>query len=271
MGDDILAQRFGGVDRLYGRGSVTRLAASHVAVVGVGGVGSWVVEGLARSGVGRLTLIDADEICVTNSNRQLPALDGQFGRLKVEAMAERVRAIHPLAVVHAVPDFLTPSNLETLLGTGFDLVIDACDAFRVKVETIAWCRRRKQPLIVVGSAGGRADPTKVTLRDLSRTEHDAMLALIRKKLRQEFRFPENPKRSFGVPAVYSLENARFPQPDGSVGAARPDYGEVGRLDCEGGLGAVTHVTATFGFVAVAEALRRLLQENRGQNSRTPPE
>ncbi len=252
-------QRFAGIDRLYGRGTVEHLLAQHVAIIGIGGVGSWVVEGLARSGVGRLTLIDADEICITNTNRQLHALEGQFGRLKVEAMAERARAIHPEAEVNAIPSFLTPNNLQELFGEGFDLVIDACDAFRVKVETIAWCRRRKQPLIVVGSAGGRTDPTKVQVRDLSRTEHDAMLALIRKKLRQEFRFPDNPKRSFGVPAIYSLENARFPQQDGSVAASRPDYGEVGRLDCEGGLGAAAHVTATFAFVAVAEAIRRLLR------------
>jgi tRNA threonylcarbamoyladenosine dehydratase len=264
--DPAIHQRFAGIDRLYGRGALERLTTRHVAVIGIGGVGSWVVEGLARSGVGRLTLIDADEICITNSNRQLHALDGQFGRLKVEAMAERARAIHPAAEVNAVASFLTPSNLEDLLGAGFDLVIDACDAFRVKVETIAWCRRRKQPLIVVGSAGGRADPTKVQVRDLSRTEHDALLALIRKKLRQEFRFPDNPRRFFGVPAVYSLENARFPQPDGGVGAARPEYGEVGRLDCEGGLGAAAHVTATFGFVAVGEALRRLLRTDHPSSS-----
>jgi tRNA A37 threonylcarbamoyladenosine dehydratase len=257
--EPVTLQRFGGIDRLYGRGAVESLLSKHVAVIGIGGVGSWVVEGLARSAVGRLTLIDADEVCVTNSNRQLHALEGQFGRLKVEAMAERARAIQPAVEVNAIPSFLTPGNLDALLGGGFDLVIDACDAFRVKVETIAWCRRRKQPLIVVGSAGGRTDPTRVQVRDLSRTEHDALLALIRKKLRQEFGFPDNPKRFFGVPAVYSLENARFPQPDGSVGRARPDYGKVGRLDCEGGLGAAAHVTATFGFVAVAEAIRRLLR------------
>jgi tRNA A37 threonylcarbamoyladenosine dehydratase len=197
--------RFGGVDRLYGQGTVARLSACHVAVIGLGGVGSWAVEALVRSGVGRLTLVDADDVCLSNSNRQLHALEGQFGRNKAELLAERCRAINPHVVVEAVPQFLTPSNLDDLLGRGYDLVLDACDSFRSKVEMIAWCRRRKLPLVAVGSAGGRTDPTQVRVRDLSRTEHDALLALVRKKLRADFNFPRNAARYFGVPAVYSLE------------------------------------------------------------------
>ncbi len=252
-------ERFRGLDRLYGVGSSARLAQKHVCVIGVGGVGSWVVEALARSALGQLTLIDADDVCVSNVNRQLHALDGQFGRAKVEVMAERARAINPSIRIDTFAEFLTPSNLERLLDRGYDLVIDCCDAFRVKVEMIAWCRRRKLPLIVSGSAGGRIDPTLVRVRDLSRTEHDAMLALIRKKLREEFRFPRGPKRYFGVQAVYSLENVRYPQADGSVCGQRPEAGEGGlKLDCGGGLGAATHVTATFAFVAVATALQKLL-------------
>ena len=252
-------ERFRGLDRLYGVGSSARLAQKHVCVIGVGGVGSWVVEALARSALGQLTLIDADDVCVSNVNRQLHALDGQFGRAKVEVMAERARAINPSIRIDTFAEFLTPSNLERLLDRGYDLVIDCCDVFRVKVEMIAWCRRRKLPLIVSGSAGGRIDPTLVRVRDLSRTEHDAMLALIRKKLREEFRFPRGPKRYFGVQAVYSLENVRYPQADGSVCGQRPEAGEGGlKLDCGGGLGAATHVTATFAFVAVATALQKLL-------------
>jgi tRNA A37 threonylcarbamoyladenosine dehydratase len=177
--DQAVRERFGGVDRLYGRGALARLASAHVCVVGIGGVGSWAVEALARSGVGRLTLIDADDLCVSNSNRQLPALEGQFGRSKVAAMAERCRAINPTIEVTEIASFLTPSNMAALLEGGFDLVLDACDSFRAKVELIAWCRRRKQAIVTVGSAGGRTDPTQVRVRDLSRTEHDAMLSLIR--------------------------------------------------------------------------------------------
>jgi tRNA A37 threonylcarbamoyladenosine dehydratase len=260
--DQALRERFAGIDRLYGRGALARFAAAHVCVVGVGGVGSWAVEALARSGLGRLTLIDADDLCLSNSNRQLPALEGQFGRAKVTAMAERCRAINPAIEIDEVAAFLTPSNMAQLLEGGFDLVLDACDSFRSKVELIAWCRRRKQPVVTVGAAGGRTDPTQVRVRDLSRTEHDAMLSLIRKKLRGEFGFPKNRDRYFGVPAVYSLENVRYPQADGSVCGVRPQMGPEAalKLDCGAGLGAATHITGTFAFAAVGKMLDMLLKK-----------
>lgn len=257
-----LRERFAGIDRLYGAGAVARFSRARVAVVGLGGVGSWVAEAMARSGIGHLSLIDADDICVSNTNRQLPALEGQYGRNKAEAMAERCRAINPAAGVEAVPAFLTPANMSELLDRGFDLVLDACDSFRAKVELIAWCRRRKLPLVVSGSAGGRTDPTLVRVRDLSRTEHDALLALIRKKLRAEFDFPRNRDRYFGVPAVYSLENVKYPQPDGSVCGLRPQLGPDAalKLDCGAGLGAATHVTGTFAFAMAGKALELLLRK-----------
>ena len=260
--DSSLNARFAGVDRLYGRGSVARLQQRHVCVVGLGGVGSWAVEALARSGVGRMTLVDADEVCLSNTNRQLHALEGQYGRGKAEVLAERCRAINPALAVEVVPQFLLPSNLAELLDRGYDLVLDACESFRSKGELIAWCRRRKLPIVVVGSAGGRTDPTQVRLRDLSRTEHDALLALVRKKLRAEFNFPKNKDRYFGVPAVYSLENVRYPQADGSVCGTRPALGPDAalKLDCGAGLGAATHVTGAFAFAAVGKALELLLRE-----------
>ncbi|MGY0798725.1 tRNA threonylcarbamoyladenosine dehydratase [Lysobacter sp. A286] len=262
--DPVLLERFGGIDRLYGAGALARFSGSRVAVIGMGGVGSWVVEALARSGVGHLTLVDADDICVSNSNRQLPAHAGQFGKAKVEAMAERCRAINPLLEVEPVADFLVAGNMAQLLDRRFDLVLDACDSFRSKVELIAWCRRRKLPLVVCGSAGGRVDPTLVRVRDLSRTEHDAMLALVRKKLRSEFNFPKSLQRYFGVPAVYSLENVRYPQADGSVCGLRPSVaGDAAlKLDCGAGLGAATHVTGAFAFVMVSKALELLLKPPR---------
>src|SRR5699024_3263135 len=147
-GQNVDEQRFQGIDRLYGAGSVARLADRHVCVVGIGGVGSWAVEALARSGVGRLTLIDADEVCVSNTNRQLHALDGTWGRPKVAVMAERARAINPAIRVEVVERFLTTATLDALLDRGYDLVLDACDAFRVKVDMAAWCRRRKLPQVL---------------------------------------------------------------------------------------------------------------------------
>lgn len=256
-----LRERFAGIDRLYGTGTIERLAGARVAVVGLGGVGSWAVEALARSAVGHLALIDADDLCLSNTSRQLPALAGQYGRNKAQAMAERCRAINPLVEAVAVESFLTPSNLESLLGGGYDLVLDACDSFRTKVEAIAWCRRRKLPVVTVGSAGGRTDPTQVRVRDLSRTEHDAMLSLIRRKLRGEFNFPKNHDRYFGVSAVYSLENVRYPQADGSVCGIRPplDRDAALKLDCGAGLGAATHVTGAFAFAAVARSIELLLK------------
>ena len=260
--EDHHAVRFAGIERLYGTGSVARLGRAHVCVVGVGGVGSWLVEALARSAVGTLPLLDGDDVCLSNTNRQLPALLGNYGKPKVEVLAERALAINPSLQMHALEQFLTPSSLDELLGRGYDLVLDACDAFRVKLETVAWCKRNRQPLIVCGSAGGRADPTAITVRDLSKTEHDAMLSLIRKKLRQDFGFARNPKRSFGIPAVFSLENVRYPQPDGSVCGTRPSGTDALRLDCDASLGAATHVTAAFGMASAGRAIDRLLSGPR---------
>ena len=260
--DSSLNARFAGVDRLYGRGSVARLQQRHVCVVGLGGVGSWAVEALARSGVGRMTLVDADEVCLSNTNRQLHALEGQYGRGKAEVLAERCRAINPALAVEVVPQFLLPSNLAELLDRGYDLVLDACDSFRSKVELIAWCRRRKLPLVVGGLAAGGAAPTPVRPRRRYPPPPHPLLALVRKKLRAEFNFPKNKDRYFGVPAVYSLENVRYPQADGSVCGTRPALGPDAalKLDCGAGLGAATHVTGAFAFAAVGKALELLLRE-----------
>ncbi|MGY3265054.1 tRNA threonylcarbamoyladenosine dehydratase [Lysobacter sp. HA35] len=260
--DPAWTERFAGIDRLYGAGSLAKLVTCRVAVVGLGGVGSWVAEALTRSGVGHLRLIDADDICVSNTNRQLPALDGTFGHAKVAAMAARCQRISPLMDVEPVPAFITASNLDHQLNVDLDLVVDACDSFRSKVEMIAWCRRRKLPIVVSGSAGGRIDPTLIRVRDLSRTEHDAMLALVRKKLRADFNFPRNKDRYFGVPAVYSLENVRYPQADGSVCGLRPSATDADgslKLDCSGGLGAATHITGAFAFAMVGKAIELLLK------------
>ena len=252
------SERFAGVERLYGLGTVDTLARKHVCVIGIGGVGSWAAEALARSGVGRLTLIDADEVCVSNTNRQLHALEGEYGKSKVGVMAARAHAINPAIRLEAIEQFLTPSTLDELLDRGYDAVLDACDAFRVKLETIVWCRRRKLPIVSVGSAGGRTDSTQVRVRDLSRTEHDAMFSLIRRKLRADFNFPRNPDRYFGVSAVYSLQNVQYPQPDGTVCGNRPPGGKALNLACGGGLGAATHVTGAFAFAAVGKVLEKIL-------------
>ncbi len=250
---------FAPINKLYGSQAAARLAEAHVCVVGVGGVGSWAVEALARSGVGRITMIDGDEVCVSNSNRQLQALAGNYGKAKVAVLAERMRSINPEVQINAIQEMLTTQSLERHLKQGYDYVLDACDSFRVKVEMIAYCKRNKIRLLVVGAAGGRTDPTLIRIKDLSNTEQDKLLALTRAKLREEFNFTRNPKRYFGVRAVYSLENVRYPAPDGGVCFNRleKNTAEGGKLDCDGGLGVAVFVTATFAMVAVAEIVTRL--------------
>jgi len=266
MGD--VRERFAGIDRLYGAGTLDVLSRAHVAVVGVGGVGSWAAEALVRSGLGRITLVDADEVCLSNTNRQSMALDGQYGRTKVDVLAERLRAINPSALVDPIARFLTPSNLGEVLGGGFDYVLDACDAFRVKVEAIYWCRRNRVPILVVGAAGGRTDPRLISVRDLAKTEKDYLLAMIRRNLRDQFGWTRNPKRYFGVPAVYSTEQPRYLQADGSTACAKPDsMDDAERLDCVGGLGAAMHVTAAFAMIAVAELIPRLVGMAKGERPR----
>lgn len=251
--------RFSSLDRLYGAGTVAVLARAHVCIVGVGGVGSWAAEAFARSGIGKLTLIDADEVCLGNVNRQLHALDGTIGRSKVAVLAERLRLINPAIDVEAVAAFVTPTTVEQHLDRGFDYVFDACDAFRVKVEAIAFCRRRKIPLLTCGSAGGRSDPQRVLVRDLNKVAHDMLLGMVRRALRDEFGWQRNPKRYYGVLAVYSLENVRYPQPDGTVCGVKPDgLEDTIKLDCAAGLGAAMHVTATFAMHAVGKIIERLL-------------
>ncbi len=255
--DTSFERRFGGIARLYGTAALERFRRAHVCVIGIGGVGTWVVEALARSGIGQLTLIDLDDICVSNTNRQLPAMSGLFGQMKVAAMKERVLAINPECVVNTIEDFVAEDNLEAMLGQGYDYVVDAIDSVKTKAAIIHWCRRRKIPLMVTGGAGGQTDPTQIKIDDLSRTTQDPLAAKVRNILRKDYGFPK-PGKKFGVDCVYSTEALVYPQADGSVCGTKPEAGESPvRLDCEGGFGAVTPVTGTFGFVAASRVLRKL--------------
>ena len=251
--------RFAGIGRLYGVDALEAFSQAHVVVVGLGGVGSWVVEGLARSGVAELTLIDLDEICVSNSNRQMHALHTTLGLSKVHVMADRARDINPDIIIHEQSVFATQDNLDDLLGGDIDYVVDAIDSAGVKASIIAHCRRRKIPVITTGGAGGLIDPLKISVADLSRTQHDPLAAKVRSILKRHFGFSRSGKR-FSVECVYSLEQARYPQADGSVCATK-NFGESDvRLDCSGGLGAVTSVTASFGNVAVSRVLVKMAEK-----------
>ncbi|MGB5178904.1 MAG: tRNA cyclic N6-threonylcarbamoyladenosine(37) synthase TcdA [Gammaproteobacteria bacterium] len=252
-------RRFGGILRLYGEQALSRFTAARVCVLGIGGVGSWAAEALARSAIGHITLVDMDHVAVSNINRQCPALDSTLGKAKVQVMAARIRQINPACRVTAIEDFLTVDNLETLLSEPFDYIIDCIDGFRTKARLIAWCRRKRLRIITVGGAGGQTDPTRIRVADLSRTEHDALFSKTRKLLRQEYGFPANLKRRFDIPCVYSVEHPVFPAADGKISSQKPDTPGIGGLSCAGGLGSVMTVTASFGLVAAAHVLKKLSQ------------
>lgn len=250
--------RFSGLGRLYGAPSLRRLLGAHVAVIGIGGVGTWAAESLARSGIGRLTLIDLDDVCVTNVNRQIHALDGQIGRPKVEAMADRIRLISPHCEVFAVGEFFTEASAERLLETGFDVVVDAIDSVKHKSLLIAECVSRGVPLIVSGGGGGKRDPSNLSVSDLSKATNDRLLKRVRKVLRRDHGFPDEPsKRDFGVTAVFCDEKAVYPWADGTVCDA-PEPGSELRLNCESGFGTASFVTGAIGFGAAAEAVKRVV-------------
>lgn len=251
--------RFGGIARLYGRKALARFSASHVCVVGIGGVGSWAAEALARSGIGRITLIDMDDTCLTNTNRQIHAIDGQYDRPKVVVMADRIRAINPSCSVKAVEEFVSRENLRGLVTRDVDFLIDAIDVAGTKAALIYHCKREKIPVVTTGAAGGQLDPTLVRVVDLNRTRNDPLAAKVRSILRRHYGWSRNPKRHYAVPCVYSLEQLRYPKPDGEVSCEKPDNGIAGRLDCQSGFGACMTVTATFGLVAVSKALERLAE------------
>lgn len=246
-------RRFAGIARLYGHAALQNFQRAHVCVIGIGGVGTWVVEALARSAVGQLTLIDLDMIAESNTNRQIHALGDEFGRAKVEAMAARAQAINPELKVNTIEDFVTTENIGQLLAEPFDYVVDAIDDTRAKVAIAAFCLARGLPLVVAGAAGGKTDPTRIVVDDLSRTTQDALLSRLRQQLRKQHGFPRDPKRKFGIPAVYSLEQMRQPRGDDDASCAVD-----GRLSCTG-YGSATVVTGGFGFAAASVVLRHLAE------------
>lgn len=262
--DDDYHRRFGGVARLYGAAGLARLEAASVCVVGIGGVGSWAAEALARNAVGRITLIDLDHIALSNTNRQIHALGDAYGRAKVEAMAERIAAINPRCRVTQVDEFVTADNVPDLLGDGYDYVIDAIDAVRVKTAMLGWARRQGVPVITCGGAGGQLDPTRVRIDDLARTIQDPLLSKVRASLRKQWGFTRDPKKKFGIAAVYSDEPLRYPEPEQQaceLDEAPPPEEPSGQAAARGpqglacaGFGSSVAVTAVFGFVAASAAI-----------------
>lgn len=294
MSDDTFdpARRFGGMARLYGAAGLTRFAQAHVLVVGIGGVGSWVAEALARSGIGRLTLIDLDHVAESNTNRQIHALDGNFGKAKVSAMAERITAINPACQVRLIDDFVTPDNVAELLIGRYDFVIDCIDQVRAKVALLVYCRQQGIAVVTSGSAGGKIDASQIRLDDLSKTIQDPLLAKVRQRLRKEYGYARDGKK-MGVMAVYSSEPVKYPEicvvdeavvtvanlvddmagqstgnlvvsPPTAPASAGTTPDPSAGLNCAG-FGSAMHVTATFGLFAVSYCLQSLAAPAKKQS------
>lgn len=263
-----LERRFGGIARVYGPAALAAFRAAHVCVIGVGGVGSWAVEALARSAIGHLTLIDLDHLAESNVNRQIHALSETLGQAKVTALAQRIAQINPYCEVSCIEEFIDADNVAALVPPGrFDYVIDAIDDARAKTALIAHCREHQIALLTVGSAGGQVDPTRIAVADLARTEQEPLLKRVRKNLRLRHGFPRGAKNKFGIDAVFSMEPLRQPDACDMAGAGEVDSpgdadadadvaAGVTGLNCAG-YGSAMVVTASFGLVAAAHVLRNI--------------
>jgi len=251
---DAPPRRFAGIARLYGRDALRAFQQARVCVVGIGGVGSWAAEALARSGMGALTLVDLDHVSESNTNRQIHALEPDFGKAKVQAMRARIGHINPDCRVACVEDFITPDNIDELLDVrDFAFVVDCADRARAKAALIGRCRHAGGAVVTVGGTGGRRDPSRIRVDDLARSEHDPLLARTRRELRRHHGFRGS--GAMGVTCVYSMEQPRYPQADGSVAPLRTMAVDAS-LHC-GGLGSATHLTGSFAFAAAAAVLEGL--------------
>jgi len=256
MNDDFLS-RFGGIGRLYGKVGLARLQGAHLCVVGVGGVGSWTAEALVRSGIGALTLIDPDDVCITNTNRQLPATTPGIGRPKVEVLRERFLEINPQCKITTIAEFFSPTTAEAHLAPQYDFLVDAIDKVSNKALLIARCREKGIPIATVGGAGGRRDPSAVKIADLGQSGGDQLLKMVRRTLRSEYGFASG-AQFYGIPCVFSSEKQVYPWADGQVCEAQ-EPGSSLRLDCASGFGTATFMTGTFGFLAAGEVVRRIAE------------
>jgi tRNA A37 threonylcarbamoyladenosine dehydratase len=256
--------RFGGVARIYGVKGLEKLLKAHVLVVGLGGVGTWAAEALARTGIGAITLVDLDDICITNTNRQLHAYDSMFGMMKVKATADRIKSINPQCKISAIEDFFTSSNAFKILDNQFDYVIDAIDGLQNKCILASACKEKNIPLIVIGGAAGKKNPALIKIDDLGSACNDSLLFSLRKRLRQEFNFPSgseftrSKKQKFNIACVYSQENPIFPKNDGTVCLIADPNSNL-KLDCESGMGSLIHVTGTFGFMAAGHVVDHIIK------------
>ncbi len=250
--------QFGGIERLCGRKGLIKLQGAHVLIVGLGGVGSWTAEALARSGVGRLTLVDPDSVCVTNINRQLMALTDVLGKPKVMVLADRFKKINPDIELLMIEDFFNDQTAKSILNTNFTFAFDGIDRLKNKVLFINECKERDIPFIISGGAGGKINPTMIQIDDLGAVYKDKLLFRVRKKLRQDYGYSKG-KNKMNIPCVFSPEQTRYPHPNGGVSHI-PQEGSPKKLDCHSSIGSCTHTTAIFGMMAAGEIIRKIIKE-----------
>lgn len=259
MLDQDYIQRFEGMARIYGSGSLEQLQKAHFCIVGIGGVGSWAAEAAARSGIGHITLIDHDDIDISNTNRQIHTLVSTIGKSKVEVLRERILQINPQCDCIAIDDLVTRASIAKFEFARYDYVIDAIDHVQHKVSLVHHCRRNKIRFVTTGGAGGLTDPSKIEVGDLTQTYNDPLLAKLRANLRQQIGYSRNPKRRFAIDCVFSTQQSLYPIGDGSVSFAKPGQDERTTLDCATGIGSFVGVTACFGFTAVAHSISKYLR------------
>lgn len=289
---DDYAFRFGGMGRLIGKPMLEKLRLSHATVIGVGGVGGWAAEALVRSGVGEISVVDFDEVCLSNSNRQIQALSDEVGKLKVQVLANRFRLINPEIKINILDFAFNSDSVEAVLGGNTDVVIDAIDRASNKCFLITECKNRGIPLVVTGAAGGRRNPALIKISDITEVQEDALLARVRRILRQKYGFPRAVKQKFDLTVVASSERPTLPQEDACELSPDPFASEQmdhitqatlrtqdnqntqdshdahntqespsGRLDCRTGYGTASFVTGVFGFYTASVAIDFLLNKN----------
>lgn len=252
--DADLERRFSGVQRLFGTSAFQMLQSCHVVVVGVGGVGSWAAEALARSGVGCITMIDLDHIAESNVNRQIHALSNTVGMAKVQAMQERISQIHPACRVNAVDAFVEPENWPQILPEPADAVIDACDQLKTKTALAHWARHNTDiSFVTVGAAGGKRQAHRIQIADLAQVTHDPLLSKMRYNLRKFYAAPKAPK-PLGLTCVYSNEAVSIPD-------THCDASPEANLSCHG-YGSFVPVTATFGMAAAGWILDKISRKSQ---------
>lgn len=252
-----------GIERLLGKNALTKLQQSKAMVVGLGGVGSWAAEALARSSIGELVMMDLDDVCLSNSNRQLHALHSTVGQSKIEVLAKRFFDINPEIKITLIHDFFTKENASTIFPQDLDLVIDAIDGLSSKCALSAICFERKIPIVVCGGVGGIRSPQSLRMSDLAHATRDQLLYRMRKKLRADHGFPEGKRRgkgpAFGIPAIFADEDRVFPDGKGDICLEKPESVDGSKMDCYQGLGSAVYVSATMGMMAASVGIDQIIQ------------